>query len=55
MDVKNIVTTEEAVRGFYPTPPDLAEKLLDGIDWNSVENVLEPSAGSVDTTLIRFL
>lgn len=48
MDVKSVVTTEEAVRGFYPTPPDLAEKLLDGIDWNSVENVLEPSAGKGD-------
>ncbi len=40
-----IVSTAEAERGFYPTPPGIAEKLLDGIDWMKVSTVLEPSAG----------
>lgn len=43
-----ITTTQEAQRGFYPTPPDLAEKLLAGIDWTMIETVLEPSAGKGD-------
>lgn len=43
--MKNIVTTEEARKGFYPTPPKLAEKLLEGIDWDYISDVLEPSAG----------
>ena len=43
--MKDIVTTEEARKGFYPTPEKLAEKLLDGIDWDYIHDVLEPSAG----------
>ena len=43
--MKNIVTTEEARKGFFPTPPKLAEKLLEGIDWRYIHSVLEPSAG----------
>ena len=30
---------------FYPTPPDLINKMLDGIDWNYISTILEPSAG----------
>ena len=30
---------------FYPTPPELAGQLLAGVDWDSVDSVLEPSAG----------
>lgn len=30
---------------FYPTPVDVAEKLLEGLDFNAIMNVLEPSAG----------
>lgn len=41
-----IVSTEEARKGFYPTPPELAAELLEGIDWWKVKTVLEPSAGS---------
>lgn len=43
-----ITTMREANKGFYPTPPDLAEKLLAGIDWTMIETVLEPSAGKGD-------
>lgn len=45
MSVTDIITTDEACEGFYPTPPNVVEKLLEGIDWYSVVNVLEPSAG----------
>lgn len=30
---------------FYPTPDELLKKVLDGVDWKKVRNVLEPSAG----------
>lgn len=43
--MKIIVQTEKAQKGFYPTPPALAEELIDGIEWETVQNVLEPSAG----------
>lgn len=34
--------------GFYPTPKPLAEKMLEGINWNYVGSVLEPSGGKGD-------
>lgn len=42
------VSSVDAQKGFYPTPPALAKSLLDGVDWSwdKVRNVLEPSAGS---------
>lgn len=43
-----ITTTPEAAKGLYPTPPALADKLLDGIDWAYISTVLEPSAGKGD-------
>lgn len=43
MDIKNI--TEEYNKNFYPTPNELIEKMVDGIDWTKVNSVLEPSAG----------
>ena len=33
---------------FYPTPEHIVEKMLEGIDWNYVETVLEPSVGKGD-------
>ena len=45
MNIHDIVVTEEARDGFYPTPPELADKLLADIDWKMVENVMEPQAG----------
>lgn len=33
---------------FYPTPSDVAGKLMAGVDWNLVKTVLEPSAGRGD-------
>ena len=43
--------TSEHQKNFYPTPRELAEKLLDGLDWNRVESVLEPSAGKGDLAM----
>lgn len=34
--------------GFYPTPPELVEKMLSGVKWEHIETVLEPSAGKGD-------
>lgn len=45
MNMTEIITTEEAREGFYPTPTTVADKLLDGIDWDIISDVLEPSAG----------
>ena len=45
--------TEEARRGFYPTPPKLAGMMLAGLDFRSMRRVLEPSAGKGN--LIRAL
>lgn len=45
MNMSEIITTDEAREGFYPTPPNVAEKLLEDIEWHRFRNVLEPSAG----------
>lgn len=36
---------------FYPTPPSVAKRMLEGVDWNKVKTVLEPSAGKGDLIL----
>lgn len=46
LSATQIVTTEEAKQGFYPTPPELAKQLLEGLDFSKIKSVLEPSAGS---------
>ena len=42
------IENENAWKNFYPTPPALADKLMQGIDWNVAQSVLEPSAGKGD-------
>ena len=32
-------------KDFYPTPQNLIDKMLDGLDWKMIHTVLEPSAG----------
>lgn len=39
---------DEQTSEFYPTPPSLVEKMLEGIKWGYVETILEPSAGKGD-------
>lgn len=44
----NIATIPEQRRsasGFYPTPASMASKMLEGIKWDYVSTILEPSAG----------
>ncbi len=48
MKATDIITTEEARSGFFPTPPDIAGKMLAGLDWWMIQSVLEPSAGKGD-------
>ena len=47
MDITSLVAQENQ-SGFYPTPKELAEKLLEGIHWYEISSVLEPSAGKGD-------
>ena len=46
--VENEQTSE-----FYPTPADLVEKMLQGIDWDFIHTILEPSAGKGDILRVR--
>ena len=32
-------------KDFYPTPQNLIDKMLDGLDWGMIHTILEPSAG----------
>lgn len=48
MNIQSIAIMPETLKGFYPTPPVLADRLLAGIDWHYVGTVLEPSAGKGD-------
>lgn len=34
-------------KDFYPTPQNLIDKMLDGLDWKMIHTILEPSAGYV--------
>ena len=33
---------------FYPTPPDLVQKMIEKVDFEKVSYILEPSAGKGD-------
>lgn len=39
---------ERSSSGFYPTPIDLANRMMNGIKWDYVSSILEPSAGKGD-------
>lgn len=39
---------DEQTSEFYPTPPELVCKMLEGINWNYITTILEPSAGKGD-------
>ena len=45
MNALDLISTEEAQDGFYPTPENVALKLLEDIDWWKLDCILEPSAG----------
>jgi hypothetical protein len=48
MKPTEIIATEEARQGFYPTPQAVADRLLLGLDPWYISNILEPSAGKGD-------
>lgn len=57
MSITEIITTEEAQQGFFPTPQAVAKKLLEGLNLWKYETILEPSAGKgnlVDTLSREF-
>lgn len=35
----------ENINGFYPTPKNLIDKMLSGLDFKMIKSILEPSAG----------
>lgn len=48
MKMADIVATKDAERGFYPTPPAIAEKMMEGLNFHWIDTILEPSAGKGD-------
>lgn len=50
MNITNLTVTQGNDQ-FYPTPPSVAKAMLEGIKWNEIETVLEPSAGKGDLIL----
>lgn len=48
IDALSLTESRQAERGFYPTPAQVAAKMLEGIDWTLIQDVLEPSAGKGD-------
>lgn len=47
LEVKQL-TTNEQNKNFYPTPRELAMKMLEDVQWNQIGSILEPSAGKGD-------
>lgn len=47
-ELTEIVKTEGSKKSFYPTPQDLADRLVSGLPWEEISYVLEPSAGKGD-------
>lgn len=50
MNITNLTVTQGEDQ-FYPTPPSVARKMLEGIKWDQIETILEPSAGKGDLIL----
>lgn len=42
------IVENEQTSEFYPTPADLIEKMLSGVNFNYIHTILEPSAGKGD-------
>jgi 16S rRNA A1518/A1519 N6-dimethyltransferase RsmA/KsgA/DIM1 with predicted DNA glycosylase/AP lyase activity len=49
MRARELTSTQDGQ--FYPTPPDVARKMLEGVDFRMVRTVLEPSAGKGDLVM----
>lgn len=46
--MKQIDKYSEQDNQFYPTPEELVNRMIDGLDFNYIETILEPSAGKGD-------
>lgn len=46
--MNEVVTYAQEDVGFYPTPPELVEKMISDIKFDTVNTILEPSAGKGD-------
>lgn len=44
-NIAAIPEQRRSASGFYPTPASMASKMLEGIKWDYVSTILEPSAG----------
>jgi hypothetical protein len=44
MNASSLTSSDEYQ--FYPTPPELAQRMLKGVEWNTIKKILEPSAGN---------
>lgn len=42
------IVENEQTSEFYPTPQSLVEKMIEGIKWDYIQTILEPSAGKGD-------
>lgn len=42
------IIDSDGAEGFYPTPPELVDLMLEGLKWDEITTVLEPSAGKGD-------
>lgn len=42
------IVEDEQTSEFYPTPQSLAEKMIEGVKWEYIDTILEPSAGKGD-------
>lgn len=50
--MSNVVNyVEKDDNQFYPTPKELADKLLEGMEWRTIHDILEPSCGKGDLIL----
>ena len=47
MDVKTLISDTKN-NEFYPTPKELVNKMVEGVQWKMVHTILEPSAGKGD-------
>ena len=43
---ETMILSAEARHSFYPTPPVIADRMLEGIRLGGMERILEPSAGT---------
>lgn len=48
MNLISTIPEEQNSSGFYPTPIDLANRMMNGVKWDYVSSILEPSAGKGD-------